>query len=99
MYILPLKARFSHPTALPLCLQIRKIVGQIRPDRQTLLWSATWPKEVQSIAKDFLQNPYQVGGGVVWLASKRGACMAPELSQCRACVYVHLCSMKCLWSC
>ncbi|GBG00184.1 ATP-dependent RNA helicase [Raphidocelis subcapitata] len=40
--------------------QIRKIVSQIRPDRQTLLWSATWPKEVQSIAKDFLQNPYQV---------------------------------------
>jgi hypothetical protein len=27
--------------------QIRKIVGQIRPDRQTLLWSATWPKEIQ----------------------------------------------------
>ncbi len=43
-----------------LVLQIRKIVGQIRPDRQTLLWSATWPKEVQAIAKDFLQNPYQV---------------------------------------
>lgn len=41
--------------------QIRKIVDQIRPDRQTLLWSATWPKEVQSIARDFLQNPYQVG--------------------------------------
>jgi len=41
-------------------LQIRKIVDQIRPDRQTLLWSATWPKEVQSIARDFLQNPYQV---------------------------------------
>jgi hypothetical protein len=42
-------------------LQIRKIVGQIRPDRQTLLWSATWPKEVQSIAKDFLRDAYQVG--------------------------------------
>jgi len=40
--------------------QIRKIVDQIRPDRQTLLWSATWPKEVQSIARDFLNNPYQV---------------------------------------
>ncbi len=34
---------------------------QIRPDRQTLLWSATWPKEVQAIARDFLKNPYQVG--------------------------------------
>ena len=28
--------------------QIRKIVDQIKPDRQTLMWSATWPKEVQS---------------------------------------------------
>ncbi len=27
--------------------QIRKIVDLIRPDRQTLMWSATWPKEVQ----------------------------------------------------
>lgn len=33
---------------------------QIRPDRQTLLWSATWPKEVQSIAADFLTDYYQV---------------------------------------
>lgn len=46
-----------------LLLQIRKIVDQIRPDRQTLLWSATWPKEVQTIARDFLQNPYQVCAG------------------------------------
>ena len=35
--------------------QIRKIVTQIRPDRQTLMWSATWPKEVSVVAKDFLQ--------------------------------------------
>lgn len=40
--------------------QIRKIIGQIRPDRQTLLWSATWPKEIQALAREFLQNPYQV---------------------------------------
>lgn len=33
--------------------------AQIRPDRQTLLWSATWPKDVQSIAKDFLKDFYQ----------------------------------------
>jgi ATP-dependent RNA helicase DDX5/DBP2 len=36
--------------------QIRSIVSQVRPDRQTLLWSATWPKEVQALARDFL-NP------------------------------------------
>ena len=44
--------------------QIRKILSQIRPDRQTLLWSATWPKEVQQLARDF-QSPdaYQVHVG------------------------------------
>eukprot|EP00299_Pterocystis_sp_00344_P020327 c9973_g1_i1.p1 GENE.c9973_g1_i1~~c9973_g1_i1.p1 ORF type:complete len:602 (-),score=96.87 c9973_g1_i1:54-1649(-) len=36
--------------------QIRKIVGQIRPDRQTLMWSATWPKEVQGLAYSFLKD-------------------------------------------
>jgi len=40
--------------------QIRKIVDQIRPDRQTLLWSATWPKEVKQLSADFLVNPIQV---------------------------------------
>jgi ATP-dependent RNA helicase DDX5/DBP2 len=30
--------------------QIRKIVSQIRPDRQTLMFSATWPKDVQRLA-------------------------------------------------
>ncbi|GAB2221252.1 hypothetical protein Drorol1_Dr00012425 [Drosera rotundifolia] len=40
--------------------QIRKIVAQIRPDRQTLYWSATWPKEVESLARQFLRNSYKV---------------------------------------
>ncbi|CAN6578412.1 unnamed protein product [Malus baccata var. baccata] len=40
--------------------QIRKIVSQTRPDRQTLYWSATWPREVESLARQFLRNPYKV---------------------------------------
>jgi ATP-dependent RNA helicase DDX5/DBP2 len=32
--------------------QMRKIFSQIRPDRQTLLWSATWPTEVRALAAD-----------------------------------------------
>ncbi|XP_061364856.1 DEAD-box ATP-dependent RNA helicase 20-like [Gastrolobium bilobum] len=40
--------------------QIRKIIGQIRPDRQTLYWSATWPREVETLARQFLRNPYKV---------------------------------------
>jgi ATP-dependent RNA helicase DDX5/DBP2 len=34
--------------------QLRKIVGQIRPDRQTLMFTATWPRQVQVIAREFL---------------------------------------------
>ncbi|KAF9671601.1 hypothetical protein SADUNF_Sadunf12G0064500 [Salix dunnii] len=40
--------------------QIRKIISQIRPDRQTLYWSATWPREVEILARQFLHNPYKV---------------------------------------
>lgn len=40
--------------------QIRKILGQIRPDRQILMWSATWPKEVRQLAEDFLGSYIQV---------------------------------------
>jgi len=43
--------------------QIRKIVSQIRPDRQTLMWSATWPKEVKQLSADFLSDPYEVHVG------------------------------------
>lgn len=40
--------------------QIRRIISQIRPDRQTLMLSATWPKEVQSLARDFIKDPIHV---------------------------------------
>ena len=49
--------------------QIRKIVDQIRPDRQTLMWSATWPKEVQALARDYLNDPIQVTIGSLELAA------------------------------
>ncbi|SCV03770.1 LAME_0H13080g1_1 [Lachancea meyersii CBS 8951] len=49
--------------------QIRKIVDQIRPDRQTLMWSATWPKEVQQLASDYLHDPIQVNVGSLELAA------------------------------
>ncbi|KAM0244827.1 hypothetical protein ACHAQJ_010711 [Trichoderma viride] len=49
--------------------QIRKIIEQIRPDRQTLMWSATWPKEVRALASDFLQDFIQVNIGSMELAA------------------------------
>jgi len=49
--------------------QIRKIVDQIRPDRQTLMWSATWPKSVQALARDYLHDYIQVNVGSLELAA------------------------------
>jgi len=34
--------------------QIRKILSQIRPDRQMCMWSATWPDGVKQLAEDFI---------------------------------------------
>ncbi|XP_028841308.1 putative ATP-dependent RNA helicase DDX5 isoform X1 [Denticeps clupeoides] len=49
--------------------QIRKIVEQIRPDRQTLMWSATWPKEVRQLAEDFLKEYVQINVGALQLSA------------------------------
>lgn len=49
--------------------QIRKIVDQIRPDRQTLMWSATWPKEVKNLTRDYLVDPIQVTIGSLELSA------------------------------
>lgn len=43
--------------------QIRKIVNEIPRHRQTLMYTATWPKEVRKIASDLLVNPVQVNIG------------------------------------
>lgn len=37
--------------------QIRNIIQQIRPDRQTSMWSATWPRDVKRLSEDFMKNP------------------------------------------
>lgn len=43
--------------------QIRKILDQIRPDRQTVMFSATWPTEVRRLAEEYLTNFIQVSIG------------------------------------
>lgn len=41
--------------------QIQKIMGHLPPGRQTLFYSATWPREVRAIAEKFVRNsPVQV---------------------------------------
>merc|ERR1712125_26082 len=44
--------------------QVRKITSQVRPDRQTLMWSATWPREVQRLARDICrEDPVHINVG------------------------------------
>jgi len=45
--------------------QIRSIIKNIPDTRQTLLFSATWPREIQNLAFDFLVDPIQVNVGDV----------------------------------
>ena len=54
--------------------QVMKIVNNIRPDRQTVLFSATFPKQMDSLARKILQKPLEitVGGRSV---------VAPEIDQ------------------
>mmetsp|Transcript_77443 Transcript_77443/g.160940 ORF Transcript_77443/g.160940 Transcript_77443/m.160940 type:complete len:298 (+) Transcript_77443:1-894(+) len=45
--------------------QIRSIIQQIPETRQTLLFTATWPREVRSLASEFLTRPIHVQTGAV----------------------------------
>ncbi|XP_072098511.1 probable ATP-dependent RNA helicase DDX5 isoform X2 [Mobula birostris] len=61
--------------------QIRKIVEQIRPDRQTLMWSATWPKEVRQLAEDFLKEYVQINIGALELSANHNILQIIDVCQ------------------
>ena len=63
--------------------QIRQIVSQIRPDRQTLLWSATWPREIQALARDFTKDPIQVTIGSLELTANKAVSYPHRHKQCK----------------
>ena len=43
--------------------QIRDIIAQIPEKRQTLFFTATWPREVEGLAKEFVRDPIQINIG------------------------------------
>lgn len=49
--------------------QIRKVMCDVRPDRQTVMMSATWPPGVRRIANDFMNDPIQIFVGSLDLAA------------------------------
>lgn len=63
--------------------QIREIISQVRPDKQILMWSATWPREIRQLAEDFLENYIQVNIGSLELSANH------NIKQ-----FVHVCHEK-----
>ena len=49
--------------------QIRKVMLDIRPDRQTVMTSATWPPEVRRLATSYMSDPVTVFIGSLDLAA------------------------------
>ncbi|XP_063297804.1 probable ATP-dependent RNA helicase DDX43 [Pelobates fuscus] len=49
--------------------QIKKLLIDIRPDRQTIMTSATWPDGVRRLAKSYLKDPMMVYVGTLDLAA------------------------------
>ena len=43
--------------------QVMKIINNIRPDRQTVLFSATFPKQMDSLARKILRKPLEITVG------------------------------------
>jgi hypothetical protein len=45
-------------------LQVMKIIDNVRPDRQTVMFSATFPRQMEALARRILTKPIevQVGG-------------------------------------
>ncbi|KAF8421159.1 hypothetical protein BGX38DRAFT_1280057 [Terfezia claveryi] len=54
--------------------QVMKIIGNVRPDRQTVLFSATFPRQMEALARKILQRPVEIVVGA-------RSVVAPEVNQ------------------
>lgn len=59
--------------------QIRKLLLDIRPDRQTVMTSATWPAGVRRLAESYMKNPTQVYVGTLDLAAVHSVSQVIEI--------------------
>lgn len=50
--------------------QVRSVCNHVRPDRQTLLFSATFRKRIEKLAKDALMDPVRISQGVTGQANE-----------------------------
>uniref|UniRef100_A0A8C3XGW9 RNA helicase n=1 Tax=Cyanoderma ruficeps TaxID=181631 RepID=A0A8C3XGW9_9PASS len=77
--------------------QIMKILIDVRPDRQTVMTSATWPDGVRRLAKSYLKNPMIVYVGTLDLTAvntvQQKVIVIPEAEK-RAYMHSFIKSMK-----
>jgi ATP-dependent RNA helicase DBP3 len=59
--------------------EIREIAGQTRADRQTVMFSATWPNSIQALAAEFMTNPVKVRIGSEGLKAARSVTQIVEV--------------------
>lgn len=50
--------------------QVRSVCNHVRPDRQTLLFSATFRKRIEKLAKDALNDPIRISQGITGQANE-----------------------------
>lgn len=53
----------------------------LQPDRQTLMWSATWPKEVRNLAEEFLRDYTQLNVGSLQLSANHNILQIVDVCQ------------------
>lgn len=63
---------------------IRAISGKVRADRQTLMFSATWPTAVQQLAQNYLCSPVKVTIGSQDLAASHSVTQIVEVVEQQA---------------
>ena len=63
---------------------IRQIIGATHPERQTCLFSATWPESVKQLASEFLSKPVMVTIGSEDLAASKSVTQIVEVVEERS---------------
>lgn len=53
----------------------------LQPDRQLLMWSATWPKEVRRLAEEYLHKYIQINVGSLTLSANHNIQQNIEVCQ------------------
>lgn len=58
-----------------------RLCSTFQPDRQTLMWSATWPKEVRNLAEEFLKDYIQINVGSLQLSANHNILQIIDVCQ------------------